>query len=298
MSDSIFYSGAPLDRRFKQRKNPQLIEESIKNDNIQLVCFKELKAEVIYTNKTPKAVWHKGNAASKIIKNANMCIFLGVYKNCMYFAANITTNNHDVSISKSFEEIRTFAILGDPIEASILGYARGILYWHQKVNFCGVCGSLTKTNDSGHSRICQNIKCKQIIFPRLDPAVIMLVTYKKFCLLGRQYSWPKGMHSTLAGFVEHGESIEEAVAREVFEEVGLTVNSPIYCYSQPWPFPRSLMLGFKAEATSDQIIIDDNELENALWLTKQEIINSPENETFKLPGKLSIARRLINDWLG
>ena len=130
-----------------------------------------------------------------------------------------------------------------------------------------------------------------------SPEIIILISYDNKISIDDKIISSNELEAYLSSLLNK-ESIEEAVAREVFEEVGLTVNSPIYCYSQPWPFPRSLMLGFKAEATSDQIIIDDNELENALWLTKQEIINSPENETFKLPGKLSIARRLINDWLG
>ena len=151
-----------------------------------------------------------------------MCIFLGIEKGYLYFAADLTknnkTNSYNVHISNNFEEIRTFAILGNAKEASILGYARGIIYWHQKINFCGICASLTIINDYGHSRVCSNLECGEFFFPRLDPAVIMLVTYKNFCLLGRQRSWPKGMHSTLAGFVEHGESIEEAVAREVLKK--------------------------------------------------------------------------------
>ena len=155
----------------------------------------------------------------------------------------------------------------------------------------------TKFCDYGHSRICSNDQCKNKSFPRLDPAVIMLITYKNYCLLGRQKVWPKGMHSTLAGFVEHGETIEQAVARETIEEAGVKIKNIKYKYSQPWPFPSSLMLGFHAEACNNNLKINYEELENAQWFSKEFIKSSPENETFKLPGKVSIARRLITDWL-
>jgi NAD+ diphosphatase len=135
------------------------------------------------------------------------------------------------------------------------------------------------------------------VFPRLDPAVIMLITYKDHCLLGRQKIWPKGMHSTLAGFVEHGETIEQAVERETFEETGVRIKNIQYKYSQAWPFPSSLMLGFHAEAIDQSLNINFSELEKAEWFSKDFLKSSPENTEFKMPGKISIARKLIKDWL-
>jgi NAD+ diphosphatase len=137
-------------------------------------------------------------------------------------------------------------------------------------------------------------------FPRTDPAVIMLVhDGAGRCLLGRQPFWPPGMHSTLAGFVEPGESLEEAVAREIWEEVGLKlpVEEVTYHSSQPWPFPSSIMLGFHARAEHGPLDLGADELESAQWYTREELRNSPEDETFKLPRRDSIARRLIEDWL-
>ena len=125
----------------------------------------------------------------------------------------------------------------------------------------------------------------------------MLITYEDSCLLGRQKFWPKGMHSTLAGFVEHGETIEQAVERETFEETGVKINNIKYKYSQAWPFPSSLMLGFHAIANDKYLNINYEELENASWYTKDFLKSSPENSIFKMPGKISIARRLIKDWL-
>jgi NAD+ diphosphatase len=134
-------------------------------------------------------------------------------------------------------------------------------------------------------------------FPRTDPAVIMRITHGDRILMARQAIWAQGMHSVLAGFVEPGESLEDAVAREVYEEVGLKLTRIKYFSSQPWPFPSSLMLGFSAEATSDQFTVDESELESARWMTRPELLNSPEDATFKLPRKDSISRRLIEDWL-
>jgi len=182
-------------------------------------------------------------------------------------------------------------------EGAILAYARGLTYWHDRHKFCGVCGSPTEVKAAGHQRQCTNQDCSAVQFPRTDPAVIMRITHGDKILMARQAVWPQGMHSILAGFVEPGESLEDAVAREVYEEVGLRLTRIKYFSSQPWPFPSSLMLGFSAEATNDQFKVDEEELESAQWMTRQDLLNSPENEIFKLPRKDSISRRLIEDWL-
>ena len=129
-------------------------------------------------------------------------------------------------------------------DAALLAYARGLMLWHERNRFCGVCGAPTRSVEGGHQRRCMNEACTAVHFPRTDPAVIMLVTSGGKVLLGRQAAWPAGMHSTLAGFVEPGESLEEAVAREVYEETGVRVGEVRYHSSQPWPFPASIMFGF------------------------------------------------------
>jgi len=182
-------------------------------------------------------------------------------------------------------------------EGALLAYARGLTYWHDRHKFCGTCGAPTEIKAAGHQRQCTNPDCSAVQFPRTDPAVIMRITHGDRILMARQAIWAQGMHSVLAGFVEPGESLEDAVAREVYEEVGLKLTRIKYFSSQPWPFPSSLMLGFSAEATSDQFTVDENELESARWMTRPELLNSPEDATFKLPRKDSISRRLIEDWL-
>jgi NAD+ diphosphatase len=179
----------------------------------------------------------------------------------------------------------------------MLAYARGLMHWHARHRFCGVCGSPTESAEAGHVRRCTNPACAAMHFPRTDPAVIVLVTDGSRALLGRQKSWPPGMHSVLAGFVEPGESLEDTVRREVHEETGIVVDEITYHSSQPWPFPSSIMLGFTARAATTALHVDPDELESAAWFEREFLLNSPENESFKLSRRDSIARRLIDDWL-
>ncbi len=149
--------------------------------------------------------------------------------------------------------LREVAPLVSQSEGALLSYAGGILSWHRRHRFCGVCGSETKSTQGGHIRVCASEGCREQHFPRTDPAVIMLVTDGERSLLGRQAAWPSRVYSTLAGFVEPGESLEEAVRREVYEETGVELDEVHYHSSQPWPFPSSLMLGFTARAKTHEI---------------------------------------------
>ena len=197
-----------------------------------------------------------------------------------------------------FLDLRRVGPLMPRGEASMLAYARGMSYWHQRHRFCGVCGHPTRADEAGHVLRCTNEACATPHFPRTDPAVIMLVHDGDRCLLGRQKVWAPGMYSTLAGFVEPGESLEEAVAREVYEETRVTLDSVTYHSSQPWPFPASLMLGFHARAKTTDVTVDLSELEDARWYEKSWLLSHVDDETFRLPRKDSIARRLMEDWLG
>ena len=176
-----------------------------------------------------------------------------------------------------------------------MAHARGLIYWHQRHRFCSLCGSPAEIRDAGHMRRCGNADCAAEHFPRTDPAVIMLVADGDRCLMGRQAEWPTGLYSTLAGFVEPGESLEEAVAREIWEEAGITVRDVRYHSSQPWPFPASLMLGFYATATSTEISLNRDELDDARWFHRNDLRNPGEG--MRLPRQTSISRRLLDDWL-
>ena len=192
----------------------------------------------------------------------------------------------------SFRELRSVAGDLPEEEAALLAYVRALVLWRERHRFCGRCGSPTVARQSGHVLVCSVASCGNQQFPRLDPAVIVLVSDGERALLGRQASWPKGRYSTLAGFVEPGESLEDAVAREVLEEAGITVTQVEYHSSQPWPFPSSLMLGFTAHATSRAIQLNDAELEDARWLNRAQIAAGE----VLLPPRHSISFRLIEDW--
>ena len=195
-----------------------------------------------------------------------------------------------------FLSLRDINPLVDGNLGSILAYSLAICNWHKNNLYCSNCGGKTNSVKAGHQRNCQSEKCQSCHFPRTDPAVIMLVYKGDKILLGRQEIWPKGMYSTLAGFVEPGETVENAVSREVFEEAGISIHNIQYHSSQPWPFPSSLMLGFYAEAKTTKIKIDEKEIEDVQWFTKDEIKNFQNQNKF-LPRKISIARRLIDDWV-
>jgi NAD+ diphosphatase len=173
-------------------------------------------------------------------------------------------------------------------EGGLAAYASGVLNWHRTHPHCARCGARTVMAEAGFVRSCPS--CGAQHHPRTDPVVIMLVTDGDRVLLGRQAAWPAGRYSALAGFVEPGESLEEAVAREVHEEAGVTVSGARYMASQPWPFPSSLMLGFFAEYAGGEAHVRDDELEDVRWFTRDELADTV------LPPRLAIARTLIDAW--
>jgi NAD+ diphosphatase len=195
----------------------------------------------------------------------------------------------------AFADLRAVAGLLAGHEAAMLAHARALMHWRGRHRFCGVCGAACEPASAGHVMHCTG--CGASHFPRTDPAVIMLVTDGERALLGHSQRFPSTtMYSTLAGFVEPGESLEEAVAREVLEEAGITVGRVRYHSSQPWPFPASIMLGFYAEALTHRITIDPEELRDARWFTRAELRDHAALG-FSLPRADSIARRLIEDWI-
>ena len=245
-----------------------------------------------FKNKSVKVNWIKNDKAISLIESDGLTIFIGKIKNVYYFAKEVVVSEKK---EKNFSDLRTLNPLLEDIDLALLTTSKGLFYWHRNNKFCSFCGSSSIPDNLGHSRICTN--CNKRIFPRIDPAVIMLLPHKNFCLLGRQRSWPEGMHSTLAGFVEQGETLEQAVERETFEEAGIKIENIKYQYSQPWPFPSSIMLGYRAESKNKKLNINFDELEKADWYSKEFLRSSPENNSFRMPGRISIARRLIEEWL-
>lgn len=188
------------------------------------------------------------------------------------------------------------ALLGDR-DAGLVVHAIALQRWHATHTHCARCGASTEVAAAGHVRRCPRDGSEH--FPRVDPAVIMLVRDDDDrCVLGRQPSWPERRFSVLAGFVEPGESLEHAVAREVSEEVGVEITDIRYFASQPWPFPSSLMLGFTARALKPELHVDNDEIAEAYWFRREELRAAVDEGSILLPGRVSIARRLIEDWYG
>lgn len=259
--------------------------------------------------------WVRG--AHPVVKSAQMTVFLGFDDQTPCFAVDIsawqpddmilpepplfldpTDQQHpDLPQGQVFSELRAVMVRLTPREAELAATARAILQWHKTHGFCAACGQATEVVQAGWQRSCP--ACGAQHFPRTDPVVIMLVVAGNSALMGRSPGWPEGMYSCLAGFVEPGETVEAAVRREVLEEAGVQVGAVTYLASQPWPFPASLMLGCKAEALTRTIKVDPSELEDALWVTREEMVEimAGLHPRMKPARKGAIAHFLIQNWL-
>lgn len=224
---------------------------------------------------------------------------LGILGGAPLFTADVSDSEqapHIFAGEGRFTELRTVLSQLDEEHATLLGYARAMTYWHSRHRYCGVCGAPTHIAEAGHVRTCRESACAAQIFPRTDPAVIVLAVLGEKCLLGRQAAWPKGIYSPIAGFVEPGESLEEAAARELFEETGVRAGNMRYLASQSWPFPASLMVAFTAEAESESIDKGDEELEDARWFSREDIVALCESGEMRMPMGRSISFRLLESW--
>jgi NAD+ diphosphatase len=195
-----------------------------------------------------------------------------------------------------FENLRTAAATLPSWQAGLLAYAAGLLAWHRRAGHCGTCGASTAAAHGGHRRVCSDPACGIVHFPRTDPAIITLVRQGDRGLLVHQPSWPENRLSTLAGFVEPGESLEQAVSREVAEEVGLRVLRTRYVASQPWPFPHTLMIGYRTEVGAGEVVLGD-ELDQARWFTRGGLRDALGRGAVTIPPPLSLSRSLIDSWL-
>jgi NAD+ diphosphatase len=227
-------------------------------------------------------------------------VLLGWLGETLYFAAGI--EDRCASLPEAAEaqgrflDLRRAARQLDHEAGALAAQAKAMVHWLRQHRYCGRCGHPTEVEEGGYVVRCRNEACGQVHFPRVDPAIIVLVTRGTACLLGRQARWDPGRYSNVAGFVEPGESLETAVAREVWEETGIKIRAVHYHSSQPWPFPQSLMVGFTAEAESEEIHLNDGELEDARWFTRGAIREGLERGSLGLPSSYSISFHLIEDW--
>ena len=299
MKNLNFYERSGLDRMAERRRDSAWLEQLLRSgDAVILPVWRSMN--LIAVGEQPQPVHIRAEEAHSFVQKGASTVFLGISQETPYFTIDLShLDEPEVSATggdgAEFMELRRVGADLGHSEGGMLAYARGILHWHARHLYCGVCGHPTESRDAGHMRACTNAACGTSHFPRTDPAVIMLVRSGNRALLGRKREWPDGMNSTLAGFVEPGESLEDAVAREVWEESGVVVENARYQSSQPWPFPSSLMLGFYADAVTEEISRNDAELEDCQWFTAEELLN--ETSFAKRPRSDSIARRLIDNWI-
>jgi NAD+ diphosphatase len=291
MENHNVFAGAFVDRIGERRKDPDWLAEAVRSDDS---CFVPVWGDKCLIGGEPmQAVLLSRRQVAAIVNDEDL-IFLGLFRNRPAFALPLSESTvMPFPELGEFHDLRYLGTVLPADEANLVAHARALVLWHASQVFCGVCGSSARPEAAGNSRVCLNDDCRREIFPRVDPAIIVLVANGDRCLLGRQVSWPEGRYSTIAGFVEPGESLEDAVRREVYEETNIRVGKVSYHSSQPWPFPSSLMLGFMAEALSRDIHLNDGELEDAQWFSRKELASGFP----KLPFRISIARRLVDHWL-
>lgn len=291
MANHNVFAGAFVDRSGERRKDPGWLENAIRGDDS---CFVPVWGDQCLVGGDPvAAVLLKRHQIHEVADDEEL-IFLGIFRGYPAFAVPMNGDG-EAPFPKlgEFRDLRYLGTVLPPDEANLLAHARALVLWHVSQVFCGACGSAARSEAGGNSRMCVNDKCGRQIFPRVDPAIIVLITDGERCLLGRQQAWPEAIYSTIAGFVEPGESLEDAVRREAFEETNIQVGAVSYDSSQPWPFPAALMLGFIAKATSTEIALNDGELEDAQWFTREQLRSGFP----KLPFRISIARRLVDNWI-
>src|ERR1700733_4473730 len=289
-----FFSGPYIDRREEAREEPGWLEAALA-DPATLYLLAKGTTQLVQTKPEPRIEFVTRDHPVVGEVEPRQFTLLGWFCGTRCVLIELEPE-HSISVpaDATFEELRPLSPLLRGDEAGLLAYARALTIWRSRQKFCGVCGYVTRPERAGHVIRCTNPACAHDFFPRIDPAIIVLVTDGERALLGRQASWPPGRYSTIAGFVEPGESLEDAVLREVQEETGVLASNPRYDSSQPWPFPSSLMIGFQAEAPRGSEIRTGDELEDARWFTREEI----RSDGLPLvPPSHSISYRLISTWL-
>ncbi len=292
-SQPNFFSGPYIDRRAEEREDEEWARSALR-DPATLYVLGSGTRHLVYTRPEPRIAFL--DAGESVVAGAgpDQLVLLGWFRERRCVLVEVGEGKPpDLPRDSSFEELRPLSPLLPGEEAGLLAYARALSIWRARQRYCGACGAPTVPQRAGHCMRCSDEECGQEFFPRLDPAIIVLVTDGERALLGRQSTWPQGRYSTIAGFVEPGESLEDAVAREVMEETGVPVAGTRYDSSQPWPFPASIMIGFRAWARPGSPAQGRGELEDARWFTREEI----HAGAALLPPAHSISRRLIAEWM-
>lgn len=293
------FEGAPLDRAPGRRDDEEYLRRVLRSEETRVVLVREERT-LASVDEPAASVLLRPHQLPRDSLEEETWVFLGVGEDGPYVALDATDWDEDeleeaVAGAGRWADLHRMGARLDDRDASVLAYARGLLTWHRRHRFCGRCGAATQSTAGGHTRRCA--ACGATSFPRTDPAIIVLVAEGRACLLGRQAEWPEGVFSTFAGFVEPGESLREAVRREVREEAGVDLQALEFHSSQPWPFPSSLMIGFTAATRGRPAPRVGEELEAVRWFDRRELEDLRASGEVRLPPPVSIARRMIDEWL-
>jgi NAD+ diphosphatase len=299
------FAGNPLDRASDRRAKPEWIAEQLASpDSLGIAIWNgQPFVEPAPTPENPHGLqiaYLPAKLVGELAGGPERLLFMGLWKDTAVFAVDLedVANPADGPLQGfgKFEDLRAVALRLPSTEAAIVATAKQMFEWRRRHPHCAVCGQRTEAQEGGWKRKCPS--CEAEHFPRTDPVVIMLAYHGDRCLLGRQERWPPGMFSALAGFLEPGESIEEACARELHEEAGLRARKVRYHSTQPWPYPSSLMIGLIAEVEDDPGAPDQTELSEIRWFTRAEakLLIAGQLEGVAAPNKLAIAHQLIKAW--
>ena len=313
-AEQVTFGGGGLDRRADLRDDPAALEALARGPEARHLPV--WRGKPIFQGPPEAPVLAPQPAGAAVLEQADLRVFLGITPDgAPWFAHDISTwepeetpadldsfvdrteQNFPGLEDARFAELRAAMAHVTPLDAEIAATARAITGWHGTHGFCAKCGAASEAATAGWVRICP--ACSTHHFPRTDPVVIMLITHGNSVLMGRSPHWPEGMYSLLAGFMEPGETIEAAVRREVAEEAGVPVGAVSYLSSQPWPFPASLMIGCHGEALEREITLDPKELEDALWVSREEMLDAfaGTHPWMKPARRGAIAQFLLSNWL-
>ena len=309
----IYYRELNLDRASESRKDRDWLRQQWARQHCRVFILRDDKSLMRRHGvdaASPEAIHLPQAEFLHLIEEFEHLVFLGSDQSGPLFALDVSAHEDDALKScltgGEFIDLREVAWRLDAQDAAQLAYARGLVFWNRHHRYCGLCGSPTRSENGGHMRRCSDSSCARMHFPRTDPAVIMLIEDRSNadrprCLLARNSRFPSRMMSTLAGFVDPLESLEETVARESFEECGIRVDNIEYQASQPWPFPSSIMLGFRARAINLDIVVDGVEIDEAHWFEAEQLKEFGEwgdgGDNYSLPRRDSIARYLVESWM-
>lgn len=301
MQNPNTFANFPLDKAGHRRRDKAWLAQALASEAAQLALFQNGQPFCDDSG----VVWLAGSARNALCGAGALTFFLGVDgKDRAHFAAAFPGSLEDSPVAGlgQFEDMRAAAARLPAGDTAVLGCAKALFEWHGRHAYCANCGAPSKVADGGWKRDCE--ACSAEHFPRVDPVVIMAPVLGDRVCLGRQKRWPRGMYSALAGFIEPGESIEEACMREVAEEVGLKARRVRYHSTQPWPFPSSLMIGLIAEVEDDVLTLDQDEIDEAVWLTRAEAraalsggATLGDGSKVFIPPPLAIAHQIVKAWV-